>query len=63
MGGVGQQAGRLVNATDVIPKWDHAVEQLGDQAIIAYPQAAGDAGTGDVASEGEGQKYRQFWNV
>jgi hypothetical protein len=59
MGGVGQQAGRPVQATDVIPKWDHAVELLGDRAIIVYPQATGETGTGDAATEGEGQKFRQ----
>lgn len=53
------QARRPVNATDIIPVWDKAVERLGDKAVIVYPQSTGDPGKGDLAVEGDGDKYRQ----
>jgi hypothetical protein len=59
MGDIGQLVGRPVNGTDVIPKWDKAVELLGSQAIIVYPQSLGDPGTGVEAVDGQGDKYRQ----
>ncbi|KAI8471377.1 MAG: hypothetical protein J3K34DRAFT_520610 [Monoraphidium minutum] len=62
MGGATEQAGRPVNSTDIIPYWDQAVARLGNESIIAYPQAWGDAGRGDP-SEGQGSKFRQFWSV
>ncbi|GBF97532.1 hypothetical protein Rsub_10455 [Raphidocelis subcapitata] len=62
MGGVGKAAGRPVNGTDVIPKWDLSVEKLGANAIIVYPQSGGDPGTGNPA-EGQGVKFRQFFQI
>lgn len=58
MGGATEQAGRPVNSTDITPYWDQAVARLGNESIIAYPQAWGDAGRGDP-SEGQGSKFRQ----
>lgn len=49
------------NVVGFVPclQWDHAVELLGDKAIIVYPQALGDPGTGDEAVDGQGKTYRQ----
>lgn len=52
------QVGHPVNGTDIIPAFDHSVEMLGDKAILVYPQATGDAGSG-APDEGQGAKYRQ----
>lgn len=52
------QVGHPVNGTDIIPAFDHSVEMLGDKAILVYPQAIGDAGSG-APDEGQGAKYRQ----
>lgn len=49
-------------AADVIPYWDRAVQQLGDQAVIVYPQSTGKAGTGNTQADIDpikGPKYRQ----
>lgn len=59
MGDAGKMAGRPINATDVIPKWDRTIERLGSQVIFVYPQSGGYAGTGDESVEGQGDKYRQ----
>lgn len=53
------QVGHPVNATDIIPTWDKTVELFGSQAIIVYPQSLGDPGVGNLAAEGQGEKFRQ----
>eukprot|EP00775_Hariotina_reticulata_P009179 gene9179-9345_t len=63
MGGIGKQIGRPLDATDIAPTWDRIVQTQGNQAIIAYPQSTGYAGTGNEATEGQGDKYRQFWHI
>eukprot|EP00878_Enallax_costatus_P030828 GHUV01033625.1.p1 GENE.GHUV01033625.1~~GHUV01033625.1.p1 ORF type:complete len:290 (+),score=9.71 GHUV01033625.1:166-1035(+) len=65
MANIGQQLG-AIDATDIIPYWDKAVQQFGDKAIIVYPQSTGYPGTGNNQADtdpAKGPKYRQFWNV
>lgn len=53
------QVGHPVNGTDIIPSWDNTLKLLSDKAVFVYPQSLGDAGTGDEAVDGQGEKYRQ----
>lgn len=62
MDNISQKIGRPVQGTEIIPVWDHTVRLFGDQAIIVYPQSTGNPGTGNP-SEGQGVKYRQFFNT